>query len=176
MVPLTKLQQERCIPWAQIIFNCLTTMTQTKAVVPTMSINIWRLLKYTRVRMWIFSVNFSLEQFNCMLSVESTEGLPEKDCPLIEKHTMPKKLNGKIALIIVIPVVRPPCPTNQGSKKTTTSTTVEESHPSEPSSSDHSMTSPTIPFSVTNANLPMAIPHKRPRQTQPTSREITRGP
>lgn len=63
--------------------------------------------------MHMFLVNFSLEQFNSTPPVESTVGLPEeelKNCALIVKPIMPKKLDGKIALIQAVPVVRSPLP------------------------------------------------------------------
>lgn len=98
MVILTKLQQEERIPRAQIIYNHLVTMTRTKAMTHVIMDNIWRVLEFVGVPIRMFSVNFVLEQFNCTLSVASTEGLSKdklRTCTLIEKPIIPKKLDGK---------------------------------------------------------------------------------
>lgn len=60
--------------------------------------------------MHMFLVNFGLENFNCTLLEKLAKGLLEEElrnCVLIEKPIKPKKLDGKVALMPAIPVVRP---------------------------------------------------------------------
>lgn len=113
MVTLTKLQSEGRITWSHIIYSNLVTMTRTKAVTPSMPYNIYRILEYVGVPMRMFSVNFWPEQFNWTLPTPSTERRSEDElrtCPLIEKPTIPRKLDGKVTLIPIVWVVRPSLP------------------------------------------------------------------
>lgn len=43
MVTLMRMQQARCIVWAQFIYNHLCMMTRTNLVMPTMPKNTWRI-------------------------------------------------------------------------------------------------------------------------------------
>lgn len=113
MVTLTRLQQAECIPWAQIIYNHLVIMTKSKVVTPAIPENIYRIMEFIEVPVRIFSANIEPEQFNWMIptpsSVERTK-VELKSWPLIDKPMMPKKLNGKAALIPMVWVVRQPLP------------------------------------------------------------------
>lgn len=54
-------------------------MTRTKAITPTITDNIWRILKYVAVPLRKFSVNFGHEQFNYTFPALSADGLPEDE-------------------------------------------------------------------------------------------------
>lgn len=58
--------------------------------------------------MRMFSVNFRPENFNWMLSSESAKRASEEElrqCDLIKKPVMSKKLDDKVARMLAIPVV-----------------------------------------------------------------------
>lgn len=62
--------------------------------------------------MWSFLVNFSPEVYKLTLSV-ITEGASEealRKSKLIERLTMPNKIDGKVTLIPTIPIIRPAPP------------------------------------------------------------------
>lgn len=63
MVTLTRMQEAGRIPWVQLIFNKLCTISRTKQVVPTMPDNIWRILERAGVPMDSYALNFGLEQY-----------------------------------------------------------------------------------------------------------------
>lgn len=64
MVTLTRLHHEARIPWVQIIYNHLETITRTKVVTPSMQDNIYKILGYIGIPVRMFSINFRSEQYN----------------------------------------------------------------------------------------------------------------
>lgn len=61
-------------------------------------------------------INFGPDQFNGIILAPSAEDLSEDtlwNYQLIEKPTIPKKLDGKIPLIPAVPMVRPSPPQAQ---------------------------------------------------------------
>lgn len=109
MVTLRRMQQAGRIPWAQIIFNQLCTMSRIKQVVPTMSDNIWQILEKARVLMKSFALNTSLQQYNWTLS-DIEKGIFEEEvarAPQIPRLRMPVKQDGPVMLLPVILMGRP---------------------------------------------------------------------
>lgn len=112
MVTLTKRQQKVRVPWAQLIFNHLFTMTCTKQVVPTMLDNIWCNLDYTGVLTGSFALNQSPKNYNWMLpnALQETSEDRLMTANLIPRPRMAHKLDGTVTMIPAIHIVRPPPP------------------------------------------------------------------
>lgn len=89
MVTLTQMQRVGHIPWAQIIFNHLCTLTRTKLFIASMPYTIWRILEYVGVDLRGFYLKYGPEQYNWQLPLVN-EGATKEDLRGVKQVPKPK--------------------------------------------------------------------------------------